>query len=101
MPDVVPPTEEVNPRSVDLDLLDTRDLVETIVADQHTAVDAVLAQSEAIARVVDAIADRLDSGGRLHYVGAGSSGRLGMLDAAEMPPTSYSVSPRAAPPPSS
>jgi N-acetylmuramic acid 6-phosphate etherase len=87
MPDVVPPTEEVNPRSVDLDLLDTRDLVETIVADQHTAVDAVLAQSEAIARVVDAIADRLDSGGRLHYVGAGSSGRLGMLDAAEMPPT--------------
>jgi N-acetylmuramic acid 6-phosphate etherase len=87
MPDVVPPTEEVNPRSVDLDLLDTRELVETIVADQHTAVDAVLAQSETIARVVDDIADRLDSGGRLHYVGAGSSGRLGMLDAAEMPPT--------------
>jgi N-acetylmuramic acid 6-phosphate etherase len=87
MSNVIPPTEDVHPRSAGLDLLDTRALVETIVADQRAAVDAVLTQSETLARVVDAIAHRLECGGRLHYVGAGSSGRLGMLDAAEMPPT--------------
>jgi N-acetylmuramic acid 6-phosphate etherase len=83
----LPPTEEANPGSVGLDLLETRTLVELIVADQHAAVGAVLAQADAIARAVDAIADRLERGGRLHYVGAGTSGRLATLDAAEMPPT--------------
>jgi N-acetylmuramic acid 6-phosphate etherase len=83
----LPPTEEANPRSIGLDLLETRALVEVIVADQHAAVSAVLAQTEGIARAVDAIADRLERGGRLHYVGAGTSGRLATLDAAEMPPT--------------
>jgi N-acetylmuramic acid 6-phosphate etherase len=83
----LPPTEEANPGSVGLDLLETRALVELIVADQHAAVGAVLAQADAIARAVDAIADRLERGGRLHYVGAGTSGRLATLDAAEMPPT--------------
>jgi N-acetylmuramic acid 6-phosphate etherase len=83
----LPPTEEANPGSVGLDLLETRALVELIVADQHAAVGAVLAQADAIARAVDAIAGRLERGGRWHYVGAGTSGRLAMLDAAEMPPT--------------
>jgi N-acetylmuramic acid 6-phosphate etherase len=83
----LPPTEEANPGSIGLDLLETRALVELIVADQHAAVGAVLAQADAIARAVDAIADRLERGGRLHYVGAGTSGRLATLDAAEMPPT--------------
>jgi N-acetylmuramic acid 6-phosphate etherase len=83
----LPPTEEANPGSVGLDLLETRALVELIVADQHAAVGAVLAQADAIARAVDAIADRLERGGRLHYVGAGTSGRLATLDAAEMLPT--------------
>jgi N-acetylmuramic acid 6-phosphate etherase len=83
----LPPTEEANPGSIGLDLLETRALVELIVADQHAAVGAVLAQADAIARAVDAIADRLERGGRLHYVGAGTSGRLATLDAAEMLPT--------------
>jgi N-acetylmuramic acid 6-phosphate etherase len=83
----LPPTEEVNPRSKGLDGLETRALVETIVADQRASVEAVLAQSATIARVVDAITARLKRGGTLHYVGAGSSGRIATLDAAEMPPT--------------
>lgn len=83
----LPPTEEANPASAGLDLLETRALVELIAADQHAAVDAVLAQTETIARAVDAITERLERGGRLHYVGAGTSGRLATLDAAEMPPT--------------
>ncbi len=83
----LPPTEAVNPRSKGLDGLETRALVETIVADQRASVEAVLAQSATIARVVDAITARLKRGGTLHYVGAGSSGRIATLDAAEMPPT--------------
>jgi N-acetylmuramic acid 6-phosphate etherase len=78
----LPPTEEVNPRSKGLDGLETRALVETIVADQRASVEAVLAQSATIARVVDAITARLKRGGTLHYVGAGSSGRIATLDAA-------------------
>jgi N-acetylmuramic acid 6-phosphate etherase len=83
----LPPTEATNPQTAGLDRLETRELVEAIVADQHAAVDAVLARSEKLARAVDAIADRLARGGRLHYVGAGSSGRIATLDASEMPPT--------------
>ncbi|MGA8474305.1 MAG: N-acetylmuramic acid 6-phosphate etherase [Candidatus Cybelea sp.] len=83
----LPPTEEVNAHSKGLDGLETRALVETIVADQRASVEAVLAQSATIARVVDAITARLKRGGTLHYVGAGSSGRIATLDAAEMPPT--------------
>ncbi len=83
----LPPTERENPRSRDLDLLDTAKLVETIVDDQRAAAGAVLAASPEIARAVDSIAQRLLAGGRLHYVGAGSSGRIATLDASEMPPT--------------
>jgi N-acetylmuramic acid 6-phosphate etherase len=83
----LPPTEARHPRAGALDVLDTQTLVETIVADQREAVDAVLEQAGAIARAVDAITARFERGGRLHYVGAGSSGRIAALDAAEMPPT--------------
>lgn len=83
----LPPTEAENPQSAGLDLLTTPALVELLVADQRSAVDAVLAQTQAIARAVDEIARRLSRGGRLHYVGAGSSGRIATLDASEMPPT--------------
>jgi N-acetylmuramic acid 6-phosphate etherase len=83
----LPPTEASNPSSKGLDGLDTRALVETIVADQRASVEAVLAQSATIACVVDEITARLKRGGTLHYVGAGSSGRIATLDAAEMPPT--------------
>jgi N-acetylmuramic acid 6-phosphate etherase len=83
----LPPTEAENPRSAGLDLLTTPALVELLIADQRSAVDAALAQTQTIARAVDEIVRRLSRGGRLHYVGAGSSGRIATLDASEMPPT--------------
>ncbi len=83
----LPPTEAANARSAGLDLLATLPLVELLVAEQRYAVEAVLAQAEPIARAVDEIVARLSRGGALHYVGAGSSGRIATLDAAEMPPT--------------
>jgi N-acetylmuramic acid 6-phosphate etherase len=83
----LPQTEHVNPRSVGLDRLSTIDLVGLLVDEQRAAVDAVFEQRELIARVVDEIAKRVPAGGRIHYVGAGTSGRLGFLDASEMPPT--------------
>jgi N-acetylmuramic acid 6-phosphate etherase len=80
-------TEGVNPDSLDLDRLSTTDLVRLINAEDAKVAAAVGAQSEAIARAVDTIAARLGAGGRLIYVGAGTSGRLGVLDASECPPT--------------
>jgi N-acetylmuramic acid 6-phosphate etherase len=83
----LPATEAANAESAGLDLLETPALVALLVAEHRHAVDAVLAQAVAIARAVDAIVARLSRGGSLHYVGAGSSGRIATLDAAEMPPT--------------
>jgi N-acetylmuramic acid 6-phosphate etherase len=83
----VPETERINARTAALDSMSTPALVELLIADQRDAVDAVLAQKHAIARTVELIAERLRDGSSLHYVGAGTSGRLAMLDAAEMPPT--------------
>jgi N-acetylmuramic acid 6-phosphate etherase len=83
----LPPTEATDARTAGLDALATRDLVALLVADHRSAVDAVLAQADAIARAVEAIVARIDDGGKLHYVGAGTSGRLATLDAAEIPPT--------------
>lgn len=93
MSEDLPDTEAANPRSAELDLLATPELVELLVDEQHRAVDAVAAQAGAIAAVVDAIVERLERGGRLHYVGAGTSGRIATLDAAEMPPT-FGTDPR-------
>jgi N-acetylmuramic acid 6-phosphate etherase len=83
----LPPTEQINSKSRGLDLMSTPELVELLVSEQRQAVDAVLAQTREIVEAVNAIAGRMRRGGRLHYVGAGSSGRIGMLDATEMPPT--------------
>lgn len=80
-------TEERNPRTAALDCLSTAELVDVLAREQREAVDAVLAVKDELAAAVDEIAMRLTSGGRMHYVGAGSSGRLGFLDASEMPPT--------------
>jgi N-acetylmuramic acid 6-phosphate etherase len=87
MNDGLPKTEERNPQTAGLDMLDTPALVALLLDEQYVAARAARAQAEAITTVVDEIAKRLLGGGRLHYVGAGSSGRLGVLDAAEMPPT--------------
>ena len=83
----LPQTESRNPKTAALDELGTAELVEILVREQNDAVAAVLAVTSQVATAVDEISMRLSSGARLHYVGAGSSGRLGFLDASEMPPT--------------
>lgn len=80
-------TEARNPRSLDLDRLDTLELVKLINSEDAGVAAAVGRESENIASAIDVIAERLGRGGRLVYVGAGTSGRLGVLDAAECPPT--------------
>lgn len=83
----LPQTEAINPRTSGLDEMPTEDLVRILASEQRAAVDAVAAVSEPLALAVEEISTRLRAGGRLHYVGAGTSGRLGFLDASEMPPT--------------
>ncbi|MGH9457085.1 MAG: N-acetylmuramic acid 6-phosphate etherase [Thermoanaerobaculia bacterium] len=78
--------------SLDIDLLPSERIVEIIQRHDRVAVDAVAAQARPIARAIDAIADRLANGGRLFYVGAGTSGRLAMVDSSELPPT-YGIDP--------
>ncbi len=80
-------TEQVNPASTDLDALSTEELVAVFVAEDRKPQDAVAGASAALAQAIEAIAQRLQAGGRLFYLGAGTSGRLGVLDAAECPPT--------------
>ena len=80
-------TEAVNPASADLDSLATIELVRLINAEDATVAAAVAGQADRIAEAIDLVAARLADGGRLVYVGAGTSGRLGVLDAAECPPT--------------
>lgn len=83
----LPQTESANVGTTGLDCLSTSQLVRVLAAEQGKAPAAVVQRSDALARAVDEIAARLRGGGRLHYVGAGTSGRLGFLDASEMPPT--------------
>ncbi|MDP9018609.1 MAG: N-acetylmuramic acid 6-phosphate etherase [Candidatus Eremiobacteraeota bacterium] len=83
----LPLTESANPRTAGLDELDTAPLVRLLIEEQQQAIDAVLEQSDVVAGVVETITARLRAGGRLHYVGAGTSGRLAFLDASEAPPT--------------
>jgi N-acetylmuramic acid 6-phosphate etherase len=83
----LPQTEEINPRTAGLDELPTPQLAQLLAEEQRAAVDAVVANSDALAKAIDEVSVRLRAGGRLHYVGAGTSGRLGFLDASEMPPT--------------
>lgn len=80
-------TEAPNPATANIDLLSTLDMVKTINAEDDRVAKAVAAELSNIARAVDAIADRMRAGGRLIYLGAGTSGRLGVLDAAECMPT--------------
>ncbi len=84
---VPPATEAVDPAGRDLDRLETAELVARLGATGATAAAAVARAGPAIAAAVEGIAARLRAGGRLHYVGAGTSGRLATLDAAECPPT--------------
>ena len=83
----LPQTEARNPRTGSLDRLPVGELVDVLAREQNEAVAAVVEARGLLAQAVDEIAMRLASGGKLHYVGAGSSGRIAFLDASEMPPT--------------
>jgi N-acetylmuramic acid 6-phosphate etherase len=81
------PTEGVHPRSVGLDVLPTAALLALMSEEDERAARAVGAETQRIAALVEDIVPRFRAGGRLIYVGAGTSGRLGVLDASECPPT--------------
>ncbi len=85
-------TEQANPATADIDQLDSLAVVDRINAEDAGIARAVHKERKSIARVVDRVVDAFRSGGRLFYVGAGTSGRLGVLDASECPPT-FSTSP--------
>ncbi len=85
-------TEQRNPRSTRIDQLSTIEIVDLINAEDQMVAAAVGEERQQIARTVDLVVDCLRRGGRLVYVGAGTSGRLGVLDATEMPPT-YGTNP--------
>ena len=80
-------TEGRNPASEAIDSLSALQIVHLMNVEDARVADAVRADAESIARAIDVIADRLARGGRLIYLGAGTSGRLGVLDASECPPT--------------
>jgi N-acetylmuramic acid 6-phosphate etherase len=80
-------TEQTHSAHTALDSYDTPRLIEAFIADQALAAQAVRAAAPALARAVDAAVPRLQAGGRLIYAGAGTSGRLGVLDSVELHPT--------------
>ncbi len=84
-------TEARNPASEHLDELSTLEMVTLINAEDATVAGAVAAELVRVAQAIDAIVERFGRGGRMFYAGAGTSGRLGVLDASECPPT-FSVS---------
>ncbi|RCK70370.1 N-acetylmuramic acid 6-phosphate etherase [Desertihabitans brevis] len=86
------PTEERNPRSLHLDELEVDELVEVISGEDRYALEAVERARPQIAALVRLGVESLAGGGTIHYVGSGTSGRLGVLDAVELVPT-YNVGP--------
>lgn len=80
-------TEQVNPNSQNLDQLTSLELVELFNAEDAQTLLAIANAKSQLAQAIDLLANALSHGGRLFYVGAGTSGRLGVLDAAECPPT--------------
>ena len=80
-------TERRNPRTANIDTLSSLEMAKLINAEDHHCAEAVEAVLPQIAQSIDIIYEKIHSGGRLFYAGAGTSGRLGVLDAAECPPT--------------
>jgi N-acetylmuramic acid 6-phosphate etherase len=80
-------TEQVNPNSQNLDQLTSLELVELFNREDAKTLSAIAAAKTQLAQAIDLTAEALGRGGRLFYIGAGTSGRLGVLDAAECPPT--------------
>ena len=80
-------TEQRNPRSENLERMSTRELVELFVEEERFVQDALRGAIVDLAKAIEIVTGALRKGGRLFYVGAGSSGRIGVLDASEIPPT--------------
>ena len=80
-------TEMRNPKTTHIDKMDTASMIKIINEENYNSVKAVENASEAIAKAIDIVTDAFEKGGRLINVGAGTSGRLGVLDATECPPT--------------
>ncbi len=80
-------TEQTNPITSQIDTLATIEALQLINSEDRKVAEAIEKILPAVARAVDAIAERLEAGGRLIYIGTGTSGRLGVLDASECPPT--------------
>ncbi len=85
-------TEQRNPSSAAIDTVSTEEMVRIFNQEDAKVAQAVELATPSIARAVDAVAERMAAGGRLFYIGAGTSGRLGVLDASECPPT-FGVAP--------
>src|SRR5437868_774130 len=88
----IPLTEQENPRTAEISSLPTTEIVRLMNEEDARVAEAVKVALPEVARAVDGIVERLQSGGHLFYIGTGTSGRLGVLDAAECPPT-FGVSP--------
>lgn len=80
-------TEKINPNTIDIDCYSSEQIIETIISEDRVILKAISEQKENISLAVNIIVDALAAGGRLFFVGAGTSGRLGILEAAECPPT--------------
>jgi N-acetylmuramic acid 6-phosphate etherase len=80
-------TEQLNSRSTNIDQLSTLEIIELMNDEDRTVADAVQAALPSIAKAINSIYQTLKNGGRLFYIGAGTSGRIGILDASECPPT--------------
>jgi len=85
-------TEQRNPRTVNIDLASPLEIADLLASEDRLVPEAVHGQRDAIARAIEAAEATFRRGGRLFYIGAGTSGRLGVLDASEMPPT-YGTNP--------
>ena len=84
---LVSSTEEANPKSANLDRLTARKIVELFVEEEKSVEEGLRQCVEQLARAIELSASTIANGGRMFYIGAGTSGRLGVLDAAEIPPT--------------
>ncbi|MCZ6865415.1 MAG: N-acetylmuramic acid 6-phosphate etherase [Candidatus Dadabacteria bacterium] len=80
-------TEKINPRTLHLDKCSPLEVVELILQEDRAIVEAVHKQKDSIAKAIELVVGRLKLGGRLFFIGAGTSGRLGVIEAAECPPT--------------
>ena len=80
-------TEQRNPATADIDLASPLEIVELMHAEDRKVLDAVHAVREQVAQAITLVENAFRSGGHLYYFGAGTSGRLGVLDASECPPT--------------